>query len=484
MIRGTSTSAFPASTFTALVLGAALYGCFGGSAASSDGSSPADGSGADGGGGQEGGGSGTVNGVTYTKDVAPIVQDHCQTCHTQGGIAPFSLTSYGDAKAMIGPMVDQTASRTMPPWGAQDSADCTSARPWLHDMRLTDAQIATFKAWKDNGTPEGDPKDAPPPRASDPTDLPNANFTTAPSPYAITSMTKDTFRCFVIDPKLTATRYLNGSFFVPGNKEIVHHVLLYSDAKGDAAKLADASGSYDCFGGPGVSQPNLVAAWAPGAGPVELPSNAGVPLAAGTLLVMQIHYHPHGQDFSPDATKIQLRLSDTLPEYTAVTRLIGNFNGPNGADGLLPGPDDNGKTEFKIPANVSGHTETMRITLPKTTPTTYVYGVAAHMHLIGNAEKVWIDHAAGNTECMLQVPSWNFNWQRMYTYDAAIESLPVVGPGDKLTVKCTYDNTTSNPFMAQALADQGLSAPHDVRLGETTLDEMCLAATIFLQKSK
>ncbi len=472
-----------AKTISTLLAAALLYACSGGSPAAPGGAGGVE---PDGGAiGADGGAIGAVGGVTYTKDVAPILQDHCQTCHTTGGIGPFTLLSFGDAKAMVGPMVSATQSRAMPPWGAQNSAECAPPRPWLHDMRLTDAQIATLKAWKDNGAPEGDPKDAPPPRVPEALDLPGANFTTTPQPFALTTTTKDTFRCFVIDPKLAQTRYFNGASFTPGNKEIVHHVLLFSDAKGESAKLADASGGYDCFGGAGVSQPNLVAAWAPGAAPMELPPNAGVPLTAGTLLVMQIHYHPHGQDLSPDATKVQLRLSDTPPEYTAITSLIGNFKGPNGADGLLPGPNDNGKPQFKIPANVSGHTETMRMTIPQSAgPKLYVYGVAAHMHLIGNAEKVWVDHAAGGSECMLQVPAWNFNWQRMYSYDAPIEQLPTVVPGDKLTVQCTYDNTTGNPFMAQALADQGLSAPHDVSLGETTLDEMCLAATIFLQKTK
>lgn len=421
--------------------------------------------------------------VTYYKDLLPILQDHCQQCHVAGGIAPFSLSSYDDAQTAAQLMVDATQSRIMPPWGALDTPECTPPRPWKDDMRLSDAQIATIKAWQDGGREEGDPKDAPPPRAPSVTDLPNANFTATPNPYQITSTTSDSFRCFVIDPKLAATRYYNGAFFLPGNKTIVHHVLLFADAKGDAAKLADANGQYDCFGGAGITSPTLLAAWAPGGVPFELPPNAGAPVTAGTLLVMQIHYHPHGQDFSPDATKVELRFSDTAPEYTASMRLIGNFRGPIGQDGLLPGPDDNGPPVFKIPANASGHTETMRFTFPAGLPPLYVYGMGAHMHLVGVDEKVTVDHAAGGSDCMIQTPQWNFNWQRFYAYDSPIENLPVISSGDKMTIRCTYDNTMQNPGVVTALQEQGLTAPRDVVLGETTLDEMCLAPITLLYKS-
>jgi hypothetical protein len=382
-------------------------------------------------------------------------------------------------------VVAATQQRIMPPWGAQTTAECTPPRPWKEDIRLSDAQIATIKAWQEGGTAEGDAKDAPPLRAADVTDLPGKNFTATNKPFAIKTTTTDTFRCFVIDPQLGARRYYNGSFFLPGNKEIVHHIVLYADPNNDSAKLVDANGQYDCFGGPQLTQPSLLAGWAPGAVPNELPPNAGVPVDAGTLLVMQIHYHPHSARTDPDATKVELRFIDQKPEYTAKVALLGNFRqqAANG-DGLLPGPDDNGGVEFLIPANKSGHTETMRVTLPAITPAqTFLYGVTAHMHLVGTDEKVTVDHTSGASECLLQVPHWDFNWQRAYAYDVPIEQLPTVGPGDKLTIRCTYDNTMDNPGLLQALSDQKLSAPRDVTLGETTLDEMCLGGFTFLYKS-
>ena len=79
-------------------------------------------------------------------------------------------------------------------------------------------------------------------------------------------------------------------------------------------------------------------------------------------------------------------------------------------------------------------------------------------------------------ECLIQTPAWDFNWQRGYRYDAELEELPVARQGDTYLMRCRYDNSLDNPFVREALREQGLSDPRDVHLGEGTLDEMCLGA--------
>jgi hypothetical protein len=85
-------------------------------------------------------------------------------------------------------------------------------------------------------------------------------------------------------------------------------------------------------------------------------------------------------------------------------------------------------------------------------------------------------------ECLLQTPMWSFEWQRFYEFDVAIEQMPFVRAGDTFELRCTYDNTMDNPFVRAALQEQNLDAPHDVVLGEETLDEMCLLALTYLYK--
>lgn len=451
--------------------------------------------------GGAGGGEGGVvtNGVTFHKDIEPILQDHCQACHSTGGIAPMPLLTYKDAQTFAGSIKDKTGSRAMPPWGARSSAACTPRFGFKSDPSLSDAQIKLIADWVAGGSPEGDPKDAPPAKTPPNIGLQNPTQSIAPTgPYVLKGQT-DQFRCFVLDPKLAGDQYLTGYDITPGNKTIVHHALVFSAPAGSVKQALDASGSYDCFGGPGLANPKLIAAWAPGTGAVVLPANVGLPLAAGTQLVMQVHYHPHASaDTSPDSTKFAMKLTSTKPEYTFDPELIGNFDSPvKDGTGLLPDPDDrNGMVEFRIPANSPAHTETQQFTLPAAlvTPpgggapiTPQILAVGAHMHLVGVAEEVTVKRANpinGDpaNECLLSVPAWDFNWQRSYQYDTDISKLPYFNANDVLIVKCHYDNTMKNQALASSILEQGMKGPVDVVLGETTLDEMCLGVIGFVYK--
>lgn len=436
-------------------------------------------------------GGGPYTGPTFHKDIAPILQKNCQSCHRPGDIAPFSLVTYEEAAAAAPLMVAETKARTMPPWGAMETAECKPRFGWKDDLRLSDADIKLIEDWQKAGAPEGDPKEAPAPIQVPSSELPNKTQELFPKTPYVTSGSSDEFICFTFDPKLTKESYLNGTGFVPGNPKVVHHILLFSDPmnEGEAQDAADgkADGSYRCFGGPGIGGAKLIAAWAPGGVPNNLPPEVGMTMAAGERLIMQIHYHPAGATADPDNTAVQLRFMDTKPPYTLFTNLIGNAKGPvvNGT-GLLPGPNDgvNGP-QFFIPALASGHTETMVTTVPEKingvpTPQFGLFFVGAHMHIVGVDEKIDIERAAGSpdvaSECLLHEPKWNFAWQRGYGFDAPLDGLPRVGPGDKITLRCTYDNTLNNEALMGGLKEQNLAAPVDVTLGESTLEEMCLSA--------
>lgn len=427
-------------------------------------------------------GSASLGAVTFHKDVEPILQRSCQSCHIAGGIAPFPLLTYAQARAFGAAIVQQTKSRAMPPWHAQNTDECTVPLGWKNDTRLSDAEIATFDAWSAGGLPEGDPKDAPAPRELSP-GLPGVQLELKPNaPFAL-APGGDQFRCFVLDPKLTKDSFVNGVFVVPGNAAVVHHVLVFTDPKAKSLANADASLSYDCFGGARVDESQLLTAWTPGGIPMEYPANIATTLTAGTLLVMQVHYHPHSAtDVDSDASRVQLRFNDTPPQYNAVNVLIGNFNGSSASgDGLLPGPDDPAAgPKFLIPANASAHTETMQFTLKDDAfPAAYaprLYGVGGHMHYVGVDEKVTLVRADGSSACLMQIPHWDFDWQRRYDYDAPIDQLPKLNLGDKFNIRCTYDNTMANQKVAASLLEQGIAAPRPVTLGESTLDEMCLVS--------
>jgi hypothetical protein len=318
---------------------------------------------------------------------------------------------------------------------------------------------------------------------------------TPAQPY-VTQGDSDEFRCFVMDPKLTELTFINGTHVVPGNSKVVHHAVLVADPKAQSLQKVGPDGSYDCFGGTGVDEQQLLAVWTPGGVPFELPQNIGIPVAAGSLLVMQIHYHPAGTVADPDTTKVQLRYNKTKPEYwLAPATPVGNYPALMGnGDGLLPGPNDGpGGPEFKIPANAADHVEEMRFTMPATAangdplPEIFVYGAAAHMHYVGTDMKVEVERDPSSglppSECLLHEPAWNFDWQRFYEYDTSIDKLPRLGPNDKIHLTCRYNNSIDNPFVVRALKDAKEPSPKDVFLGEQTLDEMCLVMMPLLYKS-
>ena len=384
--------------------------------------------------------------MTFHKDVEPILQQHCQSCHTTGGIAPFTLASYDDAKGKVGVIVSMTQSKLMPPWGAQETSTCKPRMKWTHDPRLSQAELDTLKKWSTTGTLEGDPKDAPA-ALSQQLGLTNTQMElTPPTPYTVTVENNDSFRCFVLDPKLAQDSWINGTNIIPGNAEVVHHVVVFTDPVGETKKK-------------------------------KLGPDNG--------------YHPHGAagsgGYKPDVTKLQLRFNSSTPKWALVSELIGNFSktAANGDGFSYDKNDPNALSSFVIPANAKDKTVTQKFVVPpvvdnKPTPPLFLYGIGGHMHWAGTHVDINLHRLAPadnepQDECLMGIPQWDFNWQRIYHYDApSLEQLPSLKQFDQLTIKCNYDNTLDNPKVAEALKQQGITQPREIALGETTLDEMCL----------
>jgi len=438
---------------------------------------------------------------TWHQDIAPLVTGRCQGCHQDGGIAPFSLQSYQQAK-MWSPTFDAPLrSGAMPPFLAADTKDCKPRYGFKDDLRLSPEQIDLFKRWNDAGCPEGDPATAAPLPEPPKLDLEDPDVDVKiPSPVTVEGP-GDKFICFSLAPDLTPLKatgpeaallgdrvLIDGAQVHPGNNAIVHHVLVFTDKEGKSAELAGDKGYYDCFGGPQLDEPGLVMAWAPGATPVTAPEGVAMALPSTGRIVIQVHYHPTGSPQTDDATSVQLRgYRAGIPSYIGTLSLIGNARGPsaNGM-GLQAGPDDGAKPEFKIPAGVTDHTESMRFAIPKADADYRIWAIGSHMHYVGTDMRIGITRANPGDEpadeCLLDTPRWDFNWQRGYLYDTPIDQAPSAKAGDVLNLRCTYDNSMQNPFVATALNEQGLKEPRDVLLGEETLDEMCLGIFGIAQK--
>lgn len=393
------------------------------------------------------------------------------------------------ARAMAPAMMVEVAARRMPPWGAQDTHECAPPLPWRNDERLSNDEIETLQRWEAAGAPEGNPSDAPP--AMNPVqslhlvaptiDLaPQAAFQPAPT-------SSDEFRCFVLDaPELEAGGFVSAIDVVPGNRKIVHHVTVLADVGGIASTRAGPDGSFPCPNGSVAHKledgrvPNLtwLLAWAPGARPLELPSNVGIRLQPKSRIVMEVHYSPGGTEVEPDRTRVQLVMGSKKPEYTVSSWGVGNYPRMDvNGNGLLVG--DDGVAEFRIPAGATNHVEEMQAVCEVPGPLP-IFGLRAHAHLGGVNLKVDLVRD-GVKQCLLE-DQWDFHWQRVYTYDAPIAALPAMRAGDKIRLRCTYDNSMGNRRLAQALWERGLQ-PMDMHLGEDSLSEMCLVELLYIEKT-
>ena len=419
----------------------------------------------------DGDGDGEALRPNWHEDIAPIVQGKCAGCHLDGGIGPFALTSYAEAAPWATLALEAIDGGIMPPWGAIETDECQPEHSWKDDPRLTPEQRQLFADWIANGTPEGDPANAAPLPEPPSLELPNATATLQnPSPFTVGG-SSDSFVCMVVDPGHEGDVWVDGVQLIPDNDEVVHHVLTYIDKNSVSDGWVDADGKFPCPGGfvsgDGITQ---ISTWVPGGVPTETPPGVAFEMPVGAKVIMAYHYHPTGQGDEIDQSSIALRWTDQEPDLKAYMGVFGAIFNDND---INPGPNDPGGVPiFEIPPGVSDHVESVTVVIPDLLPPVEVFTMGTHMHYVGVDMKIWIERA-GEEICWIQTPQWDFNWQRLYDVDAPLGSLPTVQGGDVIHLRCTYDNTLANENLLEALADQGLSEPIPVGVGEQSLEEMC-----------
>lgn len=402
---------------------------------------------------------------TYWQDVAPIYFDRCVTCHQAGGIAPFRLDEYATAKLWAAPSASAVAARTMPPWLLTDDGSCGE----FHGSRTLAAdEIAVIADWAASGAPQGTVRDdltVPPlPTLDGGLDLETPVFTPEIAGGPLAEF--DEYRCFLVDPKIAKDMFLTGYDIKPGNPALVHHLLAMpvdpaqmleggiTNAQRMQA-LDDESPDRDgwpCFSqaGEGVAIQGIPVTWAPGMGMVEYPTDTGVQLAAGTQVVIQIHYNLHDADLQgqSDQSTLRLRLADKVARV-GFFDLIDPF-----IDTLYQQPPamlEPGKESVKFAWSV----DIGKYYVGPGQRQVEVYGIFPHMHERGrkwNARLV----GDGGEQCIGDVQGWDFDWQLYYFYEQ-----PVVVTADmRLDVTCDFNTV-------------GAEGP--VTPGWGTQNEMCLA---------
>jgi hypothetical protein len=380
----------------------------------------------------------------WSTDVAPILYNKCASCHRTGGIAPFSLLTYTDAQSQASSIKAAVSDKRMPPWPPDASYSALA-----HERILSQQEIAKISQWASNGTPQGDPNLAPPQPTFNPNgDLPGTPdlISTIPN-YTSTATGNDIYQCFVVPSNLSVDKYLTAIEAIPGNRSIVHHVQVFADTTGICAGLDAASpgpGYPTSGGGVGTDDAELLCVWVPGGKPIQMPSGFGIRIPKNADLVIQVHY-PAGSNGQSDATKVNMFFSSTPVRTVNIDPILNHFT--------------NISSQLFIPANqTKTFTESFMIPINGS-----LLGIMPHMHLIGRNISTSAVTPTGDTQRLIRINDWDFNWQGFYMF----KKIKKVAAGSTLYSKAFYDNTTGNPYNPS-------NPPVDVSAGEATKDEMML----------
>ena len=330
----------------------------------------------------------------------------------------------------------------MPPFHADNSGECQS---FEHSPWLSDEAVDTISSWVQQGMPAGEPVDIELPSFDEPL-FEGTHSVTFETYQADFSELPDDYRCFVVDPQVTSPGYLTGFEVLPSNREIAHHMILYAPI--DAAALseayarddADPEAGYQCYGGPGIDS-RMIAPWAPGSDQWYYPEGTGVIMEEGQILILQMHYSNAG-DESLDATTVNLHIQETVEEELWTEFYV--------------------HSDIRIPPGEPSHVESLNQKIRRFSgydgPIS-LRAVGPHLHKMGIASSATLIREDGTSSCLIDVPHYDFNWQRVYPLREPL----VLQPDDRMEIECVYDST----------GQDGMTY-----WGDGTNDEMCLM-TVF-----
>ena len=398
--------------------------------------------------------------VTFTKDVAPILQNKCQSCHQPNSIAPMSLITYQDARPWARSIKDRVSRRHMPPWHIDPSV---GVQKFKNDMSLSQQQIDTIVAWVDGGSLQGDPKDMPPPRplmtnnewqgvmdGHGPPDL------VIKSPeYTMPAKHQDVWFRPTSEIPLDEPRWVKRVEIRPSSlkaRRTVHHSIAYHVLSPDnvqSVSTGTATGGFQGSTDPAdlVNRRPMLMEWAIGKGYDEFYPGTGKLIVPGESISWDQHIHAVGEEIVT-GSELGLWFYPKGQEPAKRSYLIG-FTGIDRTKML------------DIPPNSIAYTEGFTVLKENTLITNF----QPHFHMRGKAMQVEAILPDGRREIVSYVGDFNFNWMTNYIY--ADDAAPVYPKGTVIHVSAYYDNTSANP--------NNPDPEQWVGYGDRTVDEMAHA---------
>lgn len=356
---------------------------------------------------------------TFARDIAPILQRHCQECHRPNGEAPFPLLDEAETRKHASMVVEVVEQGRMPPWYG-DSAHGV----FRNHRGLSAAERATVLRWSAAGMPSGDSKDLPAPR-----ELPTGAWRIGEpdlvigvkAPIRLPAEGVIPYHYYVLPHRFAHDTWVEAIEIKPQNERVLHHCNLARVKFGEK-----------------FTQEGFITGYVPGGDPLVMDPGTAVLIRAGSVLALQAHYVTTGEP-ETDRLTVGLRFPRVTVQKEMQVAIAANFR-------------------FEIPAGAMAHPVRATRTIPADAEG---IGLFVHMHLRGRDMTVTAETPDGNRETLLVVPNYNFEWQQSYRWNTGAMHFP---KGTRITALAHYDNSTWNPWNPDATAP--------VRFGLETTDEM------------
>lgn len=363
--------------------------------------------------------------VTYSNQIVRILQKRCVNCHRKGEIAPFELTDYDEVVGWAEMIDEVVREQRMPPWSA--SAEHGT---FVNDARLTNQEKSLIKKWVANGAPKGDESKLPEPiQFTEGWQIgePDAVFEMAKQPFNVPATGEVPYKHFVVDPKFTEDKWIVAAECRPGNRSVVHHIIVAAiDKRG--RPIHGRVGS------------EWITATAPGAAPLLLPEGYAKFVPAGSKLVFQMHYTPNGSP-QEDISKVGFKFTDEeTVKYVVATKQAANHR-------------------FEIPPGEKEHPVNSSYTFDRDAQ---LLNLFPHMHYRGKSFRYEATYPNKRKETLLVVPRYDFNWQLGYQ----LSKPKTIPKGTRIRCYATFDNSEEN------LANP--DPTETVRWGDQTWEEMMI----------
>jgi hypothetical protein len=354
--------------------------------------------------------------ITYAKDVAPILNKNCVTCHRPGEVAPMSLMSYKEVRPWAKAIREQVVKRVMPPWFADPKYG-----EFSNDCRLSDKEISTIQTWVEAGAPEGSTADLPP----------APKFTegwTIGKPDVVLSMTKEfnvptegaiPYQNFIVPTNFTEDRYVQFAEIRQGDRNHVHHIIVTVRYPNSRQARGTQPSNQDERPDRGEDSDGRLVGWAPGEAPLILRPGHAKLIKKGSDLIFQVHYTTNGEP-GKDISSVGLIFSKVPVEKRVVTA------GASARDLNIPPGDPNYESSGSYVFKEDSHIDSLH----------------PHMHFRGKDFQYKLIYPDGTSRILLFVPRYDFGWQLTYFFKE-----PVAAPkGSRIEAVAHHDNSERNKF--------------------------------------